>query len=43
MKARFEEVKQKELAMVAPHSSQGNQRRSGSQRELLPEVRRGIG
>ena len=37
MKARFEETKQKELAMMAPHSSQG------SQRELLPEVRRGIG
>ena len=37
MKARFEETKQKELAMMAPHNSQG------SQRELLPEVRRSIG
>ena len=31
MKARFEEAKQKELAMVAPCNSQGNQRTSGSQ------------
>ena len=31
MKVRFEEAKQKELGIVAPHKSQGNQRRSGSQ------------